>query len=353
MDPEGYYARLGVAPNAEAAAIAAAYRARARVLHPDVPGTGNAGAFILLHEAYEVLGDEFTRARYDRQARNQAGRAPAPEFAEPPPPPEMPELPTFLSSPRLRIGLLVGLVSLTAVSLVELGIHVVRMVDAPVPPPLAALPVPQVDDTTMVPVGVATHYVLPTGGTAPLWRYDSMQGRYLPATHLEPFTGVEVLDTPPRDGMVEIRVSNGQGFIDATRLSPGDAAVARRAFCGYNAGPPVGAGEVLERHGTGNAVLRIENAKPEPVVLKLRDAQGTTALSVSAAQGITRVTGLTPGSYTAEYATGTLWSRACGSFLAGQRAWKLPLPVTVSGDVHLSVPAANAAEIAPDTFSVD
>jgi hypothetical protein len=353
MDPEGYYARLGVAPNAEASAIAAAYRAKARVLHPDVPGTGNAGAFILLHEAYEVLGDEFTRARYDRQARNQAGRAPAPEFPEPPPPPEMPELPSFLSSARLRIGLLCGLVALTAVSLVELGIHVVRMVDAPLPPLISALPMPQVDDTTMVPVGVATHYVLPTGGTAPLWRYDAIQGRYLPATHLEPFTGVEVLDTPQRDGMVEIRVTNGQGFIDATRLSPGDSAAARRAYCGYNAGPPVAAGEVLERHGTGAAVLRIENAKPEPAILKLRDAQGTTTLSVAAAQGTTRVTGLLPGSYSVEYATGTLWSRACGSFLAGQRAWKLPLPITVSGDGRLAIPAANAAEIAPDAFSVD
>jgi hypothetical protein len=355
MDPEGYYARLGVAPNAEASAIAAAYRAKARVLHPDVPVTGDAGAFILLHEAYEVLGDEFTRARYDRIARNRAGRAPAPtpEFAEPPPPPEMPELPSFLSSPRLRVGLLCGLIALTAVSIVELTIHVIRMTDGPPPPLLSALPTPQVDDATMVPTGVATHYVLPTGGTAPLWRYDAQQSRYLPATHLEPFTGVEVLDTPPHDGMVEIRVSNGQGFIDATRLAPGDAAAARRAFCGYNAGPPVDAGEVLARHGSGSAVLHIDNTKAEPVVLKLLDAQGATALSVQANQGATRVAGLVPGDYTAEYATGTLWSRACGGFLAGQRAWKLAGPVTLSADAHLTVPAANATEITPDAFSRD
>jgi hypothetical protein len=354
MDPEGYYARLGVAPDAEAAAITAAYRAKARLLHPDVPGTGNAGAFILLHEAYEVLGDEFTRARYDRLARNQAGRAPAAEVSEPPPPPEMPELPPFLSSPRLRIGLVGGLIALTAVSLVELTIHVIRMLDAPMPPLLSALPTPAVDDATMVPVGVATHYVLPTGGSAPLWRYDAAESRYLPATHLQPFTGVEVLDTPPRDGMVEIRVSHGQGFIDATRLAPGDAAAARRAFCGYNAGPPVTAGEVLARHGSGDGVLRIDNTKPEPVVLKLRNAEGTTALSVEAAQGTTRVTGLVSGSYTAEYATGTLWSRACGSFLAGQRAWQVAGPVTIGApDARLTVPAGNATEVTPDSFSHD
>jgi hypothetical protein len=353
MDPEGYYARLGVAPDAEASAIAAAYRAKARVLHPDVPGTGDAGAFILLHEAYEVLGDEFTRARYDRIARNRAGRAPAPEWAEPPPPAEMPELPSFLSSPRLRLGLLGGLVVLTAVSLVELTVHVVRMVDAPLPPMQGTLPVAQVDDKTTVPTGVVTHYVLPTGGAAPLWRYDASESRYLPATHLEPFTGVQVLDTPPRDGMVEIKVSNGQGFIDATRLAPGDAAAARRAFCGYNAGPPVVPGEVLARHGTGTGVLRIDNTKPEPVILKLRDAQGTTALSVEATQGVTRVSGLMSGSYTAEYATGTLWSRACGSFIAGQRAWRMAGPLAVGGEARLTVPAPNATEIAPDAFSTD
>ena len=47
MDPEGYYARLGVASDAGSEAILAAYRRKARVLHPDVPGTGNAAAFIL------------------------------------------------------------------------------------------------------------------------------------------------------------------------------------------------------------------------------------------------------------------------------------------------------------------
>jgi hypothetical protein len=193
--------------------------------------------------------------------------------------------------------------------------------------------------------------VRPTGGTAPLWRYDAAQSRYLPAAHLEPFSGVAVLDTPPRDGMVEIRVATGQGFIDATRLAPGDAKAARRAYCGYNAGPPLTAGEVLARHGSGAAVLRIDNTDNEPVVLRLRDAQGTTAVIVQAAKGTTRVTGLAQGSYTAEYATGTLWSRACGSFVAGQRSWRVPTPLDLPADARLTVPAQSAAEIPPDAFS--
>jgi hypothetical protein len=353
MDPEGYYARLGVPPDAEASAIAAAYRAKARVLHPDVPETGDAGAFILLHEAYEVLGDEFSRARYDRASRDHATRQPAPKWTEPPPPPPMPQLPAFLLSRRLRWGLLGGLVVLTVVSTTELAIHLVRMVEAPLPPRLAALYEPPPPAAPLQPTGTPTHYVLPTGGTAPLWRYDPAQSRYLPAAHLEPFSGVAVLDTPPRDGMVEIRVTEGQGFIDATRLAPGGTRAARQAYCSYNAGPPLVPGEVLARHGFGDATLRIDNTTAEPVVLKLRDARGTTALSVHAAQGVTRVTGLPAGTYTAEYATGTLWSRACGSFIAGERTWRLPVSVALNGEARLAVPASAAAEIAPDDFTAD
>jgi hypothetical protein len=355
MDTEGYYARLGVAPDAEASAIAAAYRAKARVLHPDVPGTGNAGAFILLHEAYEVLGDEFSRARYDRASRDHARRQPAPKWSEPPPPPPMPQLPSFFLSRSMRLTLWGGLIVLTAVSVAELTIHLMRMVETPLPSRLAGVlydPTPP-PAAPLQPVGTPTHYVLPTGGTAPLWRYDPDQQRYLPAAHLEPFSGVAVLDTPPRDGMVEIRVTDGQGFIDATRLAPGGTKAARAAYCSYNAGPPLTSGEVLVRHGNGTAALRIDNASPEPVVLKLRDPQGTTALSVHVPQGATRLADLPPGRYTGEYATGTLWSRACGSFIAGERTWRLPAPVVLNGETRLAIPAPNAAEIAPNAFSND
>jgi hypothetical protein len=354
MDPEGYYARLGVAPDAEASAITAAYRSKARLLHPDVPVTGDAGAFILLHEAYEVLGDELSRARYDRIARDHAAHKPAPLWAEPPEPPPMPDIPAVVSSRRVGIVLWTGLVVLTGVSVYELVIHVIRMAEAP-PPRLVALMQPEPKAAPMVPVGAPTHYVLPAGGTAPLWRYDAVNSRYLPAAHLEPFTGVSVLDSPVHDGMVEVRVSDGQGYIDATRLAPGGTKAARLAYCSYNAGPPLAAGEVLVRHGTGDAVLRIDNTNAEPVVLKLRDAQGTTAVSVHAEQGTTEVAGLPPGNYTAEYATGTLWSRACGSFVAGERAWRLALPLTLAAQADLTVPAPApaAAEISPDGFSND
>ena len=72
QDPEGYYARLGVAPSSDAASIAAAWRREARVVHPDVPETGDAAAFLELKQAYDVLSHATTRAAYDRSARRAA-----------------------------------------------------------------------------------------------------------------------------------------------------------------------------------------------------------------------------------------------------------------------------------------
>lgn len=70
---ESLYAVLGVEPGATAEAIRAAYRARARALHPDVnPGPTAAADFARLQQAYEVLADPSRRARYDRAAGGAA-----------------------------------------------------------------------------------------------------------------------------------------------------------------------------------------------------------------------------------------------------------------------------------------
>lgn len=73
-DPKGYYATLGVDPNASAALIHAAFRSKAKQLHPDVPVTGNAGAFLRVKEAYEVLSNGLTRNEYDRLAHEETLR---------------------------------------------------------------------------------------------------------------------------------------------------------------------------------------------------------------------------------------------------------------------------------------
>ncbi len=65
-DPAGYYARLEVDPTASQEAIAAAFRRKAREVHPDVAGTGNTDAFMRMKASYDVLSDAGRRAAYDR-----------------------------------------------------------------------------------------------------------------------------------------------------------------------------------------------------------------------------------------------------------------------------------------------
>ena len=62
-----YYAILGVTENASAKEIKSKYRKLARELHPDAnPGdTGAEGRFKEVSAAYDVIGDEDKRARYD------------------------------------------------------------------------------------------------------------------------------------------------------------------------------------------------------------------------------------------------------------------------------------------------
>jgi DnaJ-class molecular chaperone with C-terminal Zn finger domain len=66
QDPKGYYAVLGLAPGADMSSIKAAYRARAKSVHPDRNRTaGAAQEFQRLVEAYRVLRDVVHRAEYD------------------------------------------------------------------------------------------------------------------------------------------------------------------------------------------------------------------------------------------------------------------------------------------------
>lgn len=95
-DPKGYYRVLGLSPDADVDAIKAAFRLRAKRLHPDTNASVNADAqFRHLSEAYRVLRDPDRRRRYDAgaaakpepqpQPQPQPRPQPRPSAAQPPP----------------------------------------------------------------------------------------------------------------------------------------------------------------------------------------------------------------------------------------------------------------------------
>jgi hypothetical protein len=352
-DPAGHYSALELDPAAAADAITAAFRRKARLLHPDVPRTGDAAAFIRVKTAYEVLGHAERRAAYDRSAQATALSVAARTRGEPDG-----ARPAYLPMPVwLGLG---GIFCLAAImALVQLGHHRPRPQHSPgrvataAAPAVARVPLPE---AAVLSDGPTTHYVLPTGGETVLWQDDKAHDAYVPAGYLAPFTPVRVLRLVPEHGLAEIElVDQGRGFIDVGRLAPGDRPAARRAYCFYNAGPLPANGEVLERRGTGTARLEISNRTGQPAVVKLRDASGRPAASVFLAPGNnTSVDNLPDTDYRPEFAVGELWSRACNGFAAGMRAQRFAGYASSSGLSPLVIPPPSSAprveEISEATF---
>ena len=83
---KNYYLILGVGASASSDEIKAAFRRRARELHPDTSGM-ESGPFLEVQEAYTVLSDPEQRREYDRQALSRARRRPWEPSAEPLVPP--------------------------------------------------------------------------------------------------------------------------------------------------------------------------------------------------------------------------------------------------------------------------
>lgn len=82
MEYKDYYEILGVKRDATATEIKSAYRKLARKFHPDVNKTKEAESkFKDINEAYEVLGDEAKRKRYDSLGSNWQGGS---EYTPPP-----------------------------------------------------------------------------------------------------------------------------------------------------------------------------------------------------------------------------------------------------------------------------
>jgi hypothetical protein len=90
------YAELGVGADASPEEITAAFRARARELHPDTNPEPTAGErFKRITAAYDVLSDPADRARYD------AGRRPPQPLGAPRPAATVPRAPSAAASARV------------------------------------------------------------------------------------------------------------------------------------------------------------------------------------------------------------------------------------------------------------
>jgi hypothetical protein len=369
-DPDGHYAALGLSPGATASDVSAAFRRAAKLLHPDVPVTGDAAAFMRVRSAYGVLGSPLRRAEYDRRATEagaeeaEAGFDPwKPDddpwkddhhadvdddwFAEDRPMDSAAWSRAAAASPSplarddfaypsrgwpWRVGVIVaGLLAAggLSVAVVQRGAAPVRVavsVPATAPPVPAGPPVP---DASVAPPpidpGLAPdHYVLPAGEPATLWRDDGA-GQFAIAGRLSAFTSVEARRLVPSRGFVEVRAPGGQsGYVAAGRLAPGNPAEAHRAFCIENAGAPMSSGEILRTPpsvapGTGGR-LEVQNDGDTGAVLKLRDAHGAVGVAVFVGPGDHATIHDVPGGiYRAQVAIGDLWSRRCGRFMAGMR----------------------------------
>ena len=321
-DPAGHYAALGVDAGAPQTAIRAAFRRKARVLHPDVAGTGDVAAFMRVKAAYDVVGNVTRRAAYDRAARGAAAA-----------PPRMETIPRGPRLSDLPLALWAGLGGVLCVAAVMSVIAARQFRHASPRPQLPEVgqfgpsaatvtPATQPSASPALASGPTTHYVLPASGDAVLWRHGAGSDSYLPAGHVAAFSPVQALRLVPQHGLMEVALAGGgSGFIDASRLALGDRVAARRAYCAYNAGPAPQNGEVFDRHGSGGARLEISNRAPHPVVVKLRDAGGHAVATVFVAPAASAVVANLPdASYRPDFATGELWSRACNSFAAGLRA---------------------------------
>jgi hypothetical protein len=193
-----------------------------------------------------------------------------------------------------------------------------------------------------------------------LWRADDTKHALMPWGALPPFTAVQGLRLFKANGMVEVKVTdNANGFIEAGRLTPGDAAAAARAWCTYNAGPTPANGEVLTRAATaptakGHAKLSVDNRSGQPAVVKLRTADGSVLASVFLGPaGQAAIEDLPEEPARLEFATGEAWSRACHGFAAGMRAQRLPAPLALGAATHLTIPpdpSMAAADLSDQAF---
>ena len=347
VPPDNLYAILGLRPDARPSEITAAFRTRAKLLHPDMPETGDPDAFMRLNDAYQVLSDPVRRAEYDNQPEDLIPVL-EDEIVDGPHPWEAPRDPGLLWAapvePRWwHVLPPLGWAGIGAAGIAALAAGVVFLARPPTSPArqakaevIALAPPPPVAAPVAVAVAVApppplpnpnaplapSHYILPSGEPATLWRRET-DGSFVPSGQLDSFSSVEALRLLPDQGFMQVRAPGNQdGYVLAGRLAPGGVAQAKRASCIQTAGRPPASGEVLfrDRPPEGTASMQFRNDADTSIVVKVRDGgHATVAVMYVAPRDVATLEAVPPGDYRPEFASGDLWSRRCGLFMAGMR----------------------------------
>ncbi len=335
-------------------------------MHPDVPVTGNTDAFVAVKQAYDVLNNAQTRATYDRSARRAALEAIEPGEMPPLRQTPMPAAPTRNPRPAdIPVAVWVVLGSVLVVGVFEVIRHLMMLPPLPERPgiranaPIVAPTTPEAQrlaaygPTPLRLAGTPNFYVVPAAGTTMVWRFEEARKAFVPTGQLPPFSSVQALRLLRENGLVEIRINDTTtAFIEAARLTPGDAPAAHRAYCAYNTGPAPGNGEILRQTGSGKGRLELDNRTTQPAVVKLRDASGSTVVATYLAPSAhVGIEGLPEGRYRPDFAIGELWSRACQSFAAGMRAQRLSGYFTLNALTPLTIPPDLPGETLPADIS--
>ena len=350
-DPLGYYSILGVEPNCGQAAIKTAFRNRAKILHPDVSGTGNDTLFQAAKKAYDILQNSETRAQYDGLRRAISNKADTP----------------VIKARRwgLEISLGAAVVTLAIVLIVSLNsnpifpqLQRIQMIqegasrtggtsgnvgqantDVTVQPPTVRTQRGETPAPTYMTTqenacerissgatrGSTMQYVSPDVGSVNRWYWQPGKG-WIKGSLIAPFTNVSVLAHVPETQLVEVCLTTGiKTYIYSHHLLLGGADVARRGYCVFADGSRVKNNEFLRRSGLGPHQITIRNLGTTPAVAVMRALTGQVSVALYVdAQSTGFIPNFPSGTYRLEFSSGRIWSRKCGQFFDDRRNQRFP-----------------------------
>ncbi|MDP9196245.1 MAG: hypothetical protein M3O22_05695, partial [Pseudomonadota bacterium] len=138
------------------------------------------------------------------------------------------------------------------------------------------------------------------------------------------YTTAVILPGHPDDVLQKVGITPwGPVYIERAWLAPGEGTGAWRAACRESPAQLPAVPAILQRSSFGMGNLRIENRLPRDILLKVRDGQGDTVLTLYLQKGVsTTVSGMPPGDFSVLYATGQGFSSRCAIFMDAMETFR-------------------------------